>query len=157
MANYDKFKGLGDEPPEPLPPMSLGSKVLRGFMMFNGVVDLVAPLYSLFTGKAGIWAEALPSLATNALALRMSSWAFFMAAAPRFVSGALAFTSGGAPLAVDALAMYSYAGEMLMFAGEVYIFKTTTLQVTITCFVLPMACCLGLASRMIATAKLSKD
>ena len=154
MANYDKFKGRGDELPEPLPTYS---KVLRGWMMFNGVVDLVLPLYSLYTGNAGVWADVLPSLATNALALRMSSWAFIMAAAPRFVSGALGFTSGGAPLAVDALAMYSYASEMLLFAGEVFIFKTTTLQEAIPCFVIPMACCLGLASRMIATAKLSKD
>ena len=138
--------------------MSLGAKLLRGWMVFNGVLDLMPlGLVPLYTGKAGMLADMLPTLASNDLARRMCAWGFLKDAAPRFVAGLLAFTAGGAPVAVDVLAMYSYASEFLFFLGEVIILKTTTFSNAAGCFVIPSLCFLGLASGLLTVTKRSRD
>ena len=138
--------------------MSLGAKLLRGWMVINAVLDLMPlGLIPLYTGQAGMLGDMSPYLGINHLALRLSAWSFLKDAAPRFAAGALAFTAGGAPAAVDALALYSYASEFLFFLGEVLLYKTTTFSNAAGCFVIPPLCCLGLASGLLTSTKRSRD
>ena len=138
--------------------MSTGAKLLRGWMVFNAMLDLVPlGIVPLVTGKAGMLADMMPTLVRNDLARRLSAWTFLKDAAPRMAAGWLAFTSDGAPVALDALAMYSYASEFMLYLCEVFVFKTTTFEQAVGCFVIPGMCVLGLASGMLASNKLSKD
>ena len=132
--------------------LSIGGKVLRGWLVVNSVLDLLPlGLIPVLLGAPG--AKLLQDMSTTPLAepndylpLRLAAWGFFKDFGPRFAAGYMAFTAGGVPLAVDLLCIFSYASEVFIWAGEIFMFKTTTLKAAGGNLLVPSVCIAAIAA-----------
>lgn len=122
-----------------------GSKILSGWLVLNGVLDVVplglAPIFGTALPGGPTLQEMLPAFGAE-LDFRHRAMAF------HFVTcGVLRILAGAtnAPHYVR-LAAFSYAMELFQFGTEVFRYKTTTFRAAAGAFVIPTLCIASIAA-----------
>jgi hypothetical protein len=130
-----------------LMPLSAGSKVLRGWLIFNALLDLflvgLVPL--LHANGVDLPVSALSDMfsktplirGNDTFALRLAAWGFIKDGLPRFAAGAMGWSASGSPLPVDLLCIGSYLTEVLQYGSEALIFGSTDVKAVIGNLLIP--------------------
>jgi hypothetical protein len=111
--------------------MSTLSRVGRGLLVLNGVIDVALGLGELAL-QAGLisntfarvfFADLLPS--ASDVSFRLLAWSVAFVGIPRIAAGAAGFTKRGSSVALDYAAAASYLGELVMVGLEALVFNST--------------------------------